>query len=362
MDLTRTGDMESDNGATPVKSSAPVNRRVLAVDDEPGVANAVARILERENFEVTPVASAEAALESVAQRDFAMILSDNLMPGMKGLELLPLVMRLRPRCRRILITGYTELNDAIEAFNRGILHRYMAKPWQRGALIDMVNEEWSAYFRELEASRELNAREQSLTERTHLVEDALALLKRAGLGAAPVQQQAPLERKLAVVLHGDVVGFSRLMGADHEGTMRSLTQCRELVQTRVHQFRGRLVNAVGDALLAEFPSAVDAVQCAMEVQGDIGNSTQEGPGDRRMSLRLGINIGDVLVKDRELYGEGVNVAARLQALAAPGGVCISESVQRYVKGRLPYTFEYLGEQALKNISDPVGAYAVHLPD
>ena len=166
------------------------------------------------------------------------------------------------------------------------------------------------------------------------------------------------ERKLTAIMAADVVGYSRLMGDDHEATLEALTASREIFSTYIANHRGRIVNAPGDSILAEFPSVVDAVACAVEIQRALAERNAEFPDDRRMDFRIGVNQGDVLVKEGELFGDGVNVAARLESLADPAGICISGRVHEDVKTRLHLEFESMGKQKVKNIADPVPTYRV----
>ncbi|MEE8435587.1 MAG: adenylate/guanylate cyclase domain-containing protein [bacterium] len=167
-----------------------------------------------------------------------------------------------------------------------------------------------------------------------------------------------LQRKLTAVLAADVVGYSRLMGEDPEATVAALTDRREVFFRYTEEFHGRIVNAPGDSILAEFASVLDAVSCAAEVQRELAEGNAELPEARRMEFRIGINLGDVLVKDGDLYGDGVNVAARLESIAEPGGICISGKAYEEVKARLPLHFEYIGKKSVKNIAEPVPAYRV----
>ena len=167
-----------------------------------------------------------------------------------------------------------------------------------------------------------------------------------------------VQRKLTAILCTDVVGYSRLMGDDHEGTLDTLTDYRKVFSDKIKEYKGRVVNAPGDSLLAEFGSVVDAVSCAVDVQRDLAVRNAELPDSRRMDFRIGVNLGDVLVKDGDIYGDGVNVAARLESLAEPGGICISGSVHDQIESRLPLHYEFLGEKEVKNIAKPVSTYQV----
>ncbi|HEX3522951.1 MAG TPA: adenylate/guanylate cyclase domain-containing protein, partial [Stellaceae bacterium] len=166
-------------------------------------------------------------------------------------------------------------------------------------------------------------------------------------------------RRLAAILAADVVGYSRLMGADEEGTLERLKGLRrELLDPKIAEHHGRIVKTTGDGLLVEFASVVDAVRCAVEVQQAMPERNTSVAADSRIELRIGINLGDVIVEGDDLYGDGVNVAARIEALADAGGVFVSNTVHDHVRDRLPFVFEDLGEQQVKNITRPVRVYRV----
>jgi class 3 adenylate cyclase len=166
-------------------------------------------------------------------------------------------------------------------------------------------------------------------------------------------------RRLAAILAADVAGYSRLMGADEEGTHQRLqAHLGQLVDPKIKEHRGRTVKNTGDGFLAEFGSVVDAVRCAVEVQRGMINREPEVPDEQRVRFRIGINLGDVIVEKHDIFGDGVNVAARLEALAEPGGICISRVVRDQIRDKLPYPFEDGGEQSVKNITRPVRVYAL----
>ncbi len=166
-----------------------------------------------------------------------------------------------------------------------------------------------------------------------------------------------MERRLAAILAADVVGYSRLMGEDETGTLDRLKSLRkEMVQPKIKERKGRFVKLMGDGLLAEFPSVVEAVQCAVDIQQDMAGREAGVPDERRIRLRIGVNLGDIIVEGSDIYGDGVNVAARLESLAEPGGICISGKVYEEVRNKLPSAFEDLGEREVKNIAKPVRVY------
>jgi TolB-like protein/class 3 adenylate cyclase len=169
----------------------------------------------------------------------------------------------------------------------------------------------------------------------------------------------PAVRRLAAILAADVAGYSRLMGGDEEGTHERLkAHRRELIEPKISEHSGRVVKTTGDGVLAEFSSVVDAVRCAAEFQRAMIDREADMPEDRRIRFRVGINLGDVILEGGDIFGDGVNVAARLETLAEPGGICISRMVRDQIRDKLPYAFEDLGEQSVKNIARPVRIYAL----
>src|SRR5580700_2728809 len=165
-------------------------------------------------------------------------------------------------------------------------------------------------------------------------------------------------RRLAAILAADVVGYSRLMGEDEAGTARAVSEHREVARPIVASFSGRIVKTTGDGVLLEFPSIVAAVECAIAIQKLMVDRNSETPGDKRIVYRIGVNLGDVLIEGDDILGDGVNIAARLEGIAEPGGVCISSSAYDHVRNKVAVEFNDLGEQNLKNIERPVRAYAV----
>jgi len=173
--------------------------------------------------------------------------------------------------------------------------------------------------------------------------------------------EARVERRLAAILAVDVAGYSRLMGEDEEGTLAALRAVRrELSDPKIAEHRGRIVKTTGDGLLAEFASVVDAVRCAVEVQREMLARNAAAPAERHVEFRMGINVGDIIIEDGDIFGDGVNIAAQLEALAEPGGICLSAAAHEQVRDRLDIAFDDLGEQQVKNITRPVHAFAVCL--
>src|SRR5690348_8892833 len=166
-------------------------------------------------------------------------------------------------------------------------------------------------------------------------------------------------RRLAAILAADVAGYLRLMGADEEGTLERLkAHRRQLIDPKIAEHHGRIVKTTGDGVLAEFASVVDATRCAAEVQRGMLDREPDATEERRLRLRIGVNLGDIIAEGGDIFGDGVNVAARLEALAEPGGICVSRTVRDHIRDKLAYPFEDRGEQSVKNIARPVRVYAL----
>jgi class 3 adenylate cyclase len=181
--------------------------------------------------------------------------------------------------------------------------------------------------------------------------------KRPRRGINPMAQEE-FKRKLAAILSADVKEYSRLMREDETATIRTLTAYREVMTKLIKQHHGRVVDTVGDNLLADFASVVDAVQSAVAIQKEIKSRNAQMPESRRMLFRIGINLGDLVVEGDRIYGDGVNIAARLEGIADPGGICISRTAYDQIEDKLPLGYEYLGEKTVKNTVKPVRAYRV----
>ncbi len=170
--------------------------------------------------------------------------------------------------------------------------------------------------------------------------------------------QKGFKRKLTAILSADVEGYSRLMNDDEEATIRTLTAYRSAMTRLIQQYRGRVVDTTGDNLLAEFASAVDAVNCAVEIQRELAERNAKLSDERKMQFRIGANVGDVVEEEDRIYGDGVNIAARVEGLAEAGGICISGRVYDQVENKLDLGYDFLGEQEVKNIAKPVRIYRV----
>jgi class 3 adenylate cyclase len=178
----------------------------------------------------------------------------------------------------------------------------------------------------------------------------------------PLMEAPRLERKLVAILAADIEGYSRHMEQDEVATLATLSRHRLIVDDLIARHSGRIIGTAGDSVLAEFVSVVDAVDCAVQIQQAIAAATADERSERRMLFRIGLNIGDVMVKDGDIFGAGVNIAARLEALAEPGGICVSRGVRDHLRNKGLLTFEDLGEQRVKNIAQPIRAFRVRFED
>jgi len=174
-----------------------------------------------------------------------------------------------------------------------------------------------------------------------------------------VESTLKAQRRLAAILSADVEGYARLMNADEAGTLRLLTSYRDITDRLIAAQGGRIANTAGDSILAEFPSAVDALQCALDMLEKIAAVNREIPEERRVIFRMGLHVGEVMIRDGDLFGDGVNIAARMQAVAQPGSVCLSEAAHQFVHRALPLSFEDLGPQQVKNFDASIRAYLAH---
>src|SRR5271167_1406433 len=167
-----------------------------------------------------------------------------------------------------------------------------------------------------------------------------------------------VERRLTTILAADVAEYTRLMRADEDATLAALTACREIINGLIAKYRGRIANTAGDSVLAEFPSVADGLSCALALQQAMAQQNESAPADRRMRFRIGLHLGDVVIRDGDLFGDAVNIAARLQALAEPGGICVSAAVREHVGTRLAAAFTDVGAQQVKNIAQPVHVFRI----
>jgi class 3 adenylate cyclase len=293
---------------------------IVVVEDEATQRQLLADYLAGQNFRVSAVDSG-AALHRLVEREIpALVTLDVGLPGEDGFALARWLREKSSRIGIIMVTSAGDTVDRVVGLETGA-DDYITKPFQ---------------------PRELLARVKSVLRR----------------GAA--DRDAAQARRIAAILAADVAGYSRLVEADEEGTLDRLKVLRaEVVDPKIAQHRGRIVKTTGDGLLIEFASAVDAVRCAVVVQRGMAGAAAEPP-ERRIQFRVGINVGDVLADGDDILGDSVNIAARLEGIAEPGGICLSAAAYEQIRGKLDIAVADMGEQDLKNIARPLHTYRVVL--
>jgi class 3 adenylate cyclase len=293
---------------------------IVVVEDEATQRQLLADYLAGQNFRVSAVASG-AALHSLVEHDApALVLLDVGLPGEDGFALVRWLRERSTRVGIVMVTSAADTVDRVVGLETGA-DDYITKPFE---------------------PRELLARVRSVLRR-----------------GAPEREVAPV-RRIAAILAADVAGFSRLVGDDEEGTLVRLRALRrELIDREIGAHRGRIVRIMGDGILAEFASAVDAVRCAVAFQRGMAAAADEPP-EQRLQLRVGINVGDVLADGDDILGDAVNIAARLEGIAEPGGICLSAAAYEQIRGKIEIAVADIGEQDLKNIARPLRTYRVVL--
>ena len=293
---------------------------IVVVEDEATQRQLLADYLSGQNFRVSAV-DGGAALHRLVEREApALVLLDVHLPGEDGFALARWLREKSGRTGIIMVTSAADTVDRVVGLETGA-DDYVTKPFE---------------------PRELLARIRSVLRR-----------------GAP-DRGAALGRRIAAILAADVAGYSRLVGDDEEGTLTRLRVLRrELIDPEIGAHRGRIVKTTGDGLLIEFASAVDAVRCAVAVQRRMAAAADE-PAERRIQLRVGINVGDVLADGDDILGDSVNIAARLEGIAEPGSICLSAAAYEQVRGKIEIAVDDMGEQDLKNIARPLRTYRVVL--
>lgn len=304
-----------------------MGNKVLLVDDDEKLRELVTEYLEGYGFQVTALPDGLSVLKTIRKEYPDIVILDIMLPGKDGLDVLKDI-RSQYTVPVIMLTAKGEDADRIVGLELGA-DDYVPKPFN---------------------PRELLARMKAVIRRLSF--QAMGEAEQVGYASRPMQRQ------LRAILSADVKGYSRLMAADEMWTIRTLNAYQDLIASHVRHHLGRVVDSPGDNILAEFGSVLNAVQCAVEVQKDLRAQNADLPDERRMEFRIGINLGDVVLEKGRLYGDGVNIAARVEGLADAGGICISGSVYDQIENKLSLTYEYLGEKSVKNISKPVRVYQV----
>src|SRR5512136_997005 len=305
-----------------------MGNKVLLVDDDEKLRMLVTEYLEGYGFQVRALPDGRAVLSTIRNDSPDIVILDIMLPGKDGLEVLKEI-RSEFSVAVIMLTAKGDDADRIVGLELGA-DDYLPKPFN---------------------PRELLARIKAVTRRA----------ASQGLGGAVAEGTAPqnVQRQLKAILSADVKDYSRLMSTDEMWTIHTLKDYRALIASHVRSHLGRVVDSPGDNLLAEFGSVVHAVECAVEIQRNLSSRNTALSNDKKMEYRIGVNLGDVVIDRGKLYGDGVNIAARIEKLADPGGIAISGTVFDEIENKLPLSCEYVGEHTVKNIQKPIRVYRVN---
>ena len=306
-----------------------MGNKVLLVDDDEKLRKLVMEYLEGYGFEVRALPDGLSVLSTIRNESPDIVILDIMLPGKDGLEVLKEI-RSEFSVPVIMLTAKGDDADRIVGLELGA-DDYLPKPFN---------------------PRELLARIKAVTRRA----PSQGL---GGAGAEGVTSQS-IQRQLKAILSADVKDYSRLMSKNEMWTIQTLKDYRALIASHVRSHLGRVVDSPGDNLLAEFGSVVHAVECAVEIQRNLSSRNTALPDEKRMEYRIGVNLGDLVIDRGKLYGDGVNIAARIEKLADPGGIAISGTVFDEIENKLPLSCEYVGENTVKNILKPIKVYRIRI--
>jgi len=306
-----------------------MSQKVLLVDDDERLRKLVKEYLEGYGYQITALPDGLSVLKTIRKESPDIIILDIMMPEQNGLDVLREI-RLKYSVPVIMLTAKGDDADRIVGLELGA-DDYLPKPFNP---------------RELLARMKAVIRRHPFNYKSEISEDL----------NGPQQMQ----RQLKAILSADVKDYSRLMADDEMSTIHILTTYRDLITSHIQKRLGSVVDSPGDNILAEFGSVLNAVQCAVEVQNDLRIQNDPLPNHRRMEFRIGINLGDVVIEKGRIYGDGVNIAARIEGLAEAGGISISGTVYDQVENKLSLGDEYMGEKSVKNIMKPVRVYRIQL--
>ncbi len=321
------------------------DNKILIIDDNADLLTAAHMFLKQHFSTIYTAQNPENIPTLLKAEDYDVILLDmnftlDMTSGREGFIWLDKIREINPEAIVILITAYGDIDMAVRAMKHGAVD-FIQKPWQNEKLLETIL-----------AALVLKA---SQTETLDGSKDKRDLIRVKGFVKG---ENKPVRRRLSAILRADVKGYSHLMRNDEVSTVRTLEDYRDAIQSHVEAHHGRVVDRHADSLMAEFASVLDAVQAAVEIQTDLGIKNSALFESGRMQFRIGINMGDVIFDGDRIYGDGINIAARIESMAEGGGICISQSVYDQVKHKLPFEFADMGEHMLKNISEPVRVYRV----
>ena len=305
-----------------------MSRTILVVEDEEKLSRLLMDYLKQSGFSPVCLTNGLEVVPWVREQNPDLILLDLMLPGRDGLEICKEI-RTFSNVPIIMVTARVEEIDRLLGLELGA-DDYICKPFSPREVIGRIK----AVLRRAGA-------ETGVSE-DHLLDES----------------RHPARRKLTAIMSADVKGYSRLMGDDEIATVETLNHYRAVISSLVRQYSGRVVDSPGDNMLSEFSSVVDAVSCAVRIQEELKGKNADLPANRRMEFRIGVNLGDVIQQGAKIYGDGINIAARIESLADGGGISISGTAYDQVKNKLPWRFESQGKHTVKNIQDPLRVYRV----
>lgn len=308
-----------------------MGKKVLVVDDDEKLRKLVKEYLEGYGFQIITLPDGSSVLETIRKESPKIVILDIMMPGRDGLDVLKEI-RAEHTLPVIMLTAKGDDADRIVGLELGA-DDYLPKPFN---------------------PRELLARMKAVIRRVPLDHQ----YETNGSMVMPQEMQ----RQLKAIFSADVKDYSRLMAEDEIRTIQTLKSYRDLITTYVQDHLGSVVDSPGDNILAEFGSVINAVRCAVEIQKDLRKKNAQLPDEQKMHYRIGINLGDVVVEQDKIYGDGVNIAARIEGMAEAGGVCVSGTVYDQIEDKLGLQYAALGEKTVKNIKKPVRIYRVQIDD
>lgn len=306
-----------------------MNNRVLLVDDDEKLRKLLQEYLEGYGFRVMALPDGSLAMEAIKNDSPDVVILDIMLPGRDGLDILKEI-RSGHDLPVIMLTAKGDDADRIVGLELGA-DDYVPKPFNPRELLARIKA----------VTRRFSPQEKRKDSETEIDIDRL-------------------QRQLKAILSADVKDYGRLMTEDELWTIKSINRFRGLISSHVQRYSGRVVDSPGDNILAEFGSVVNAVECAMAIQEDLGVRNNLLPENRRMEYRIGVNLGDVVIERGRIYGDGVNIAARIENLSDPGGISISGTVYDQIENRLSLEYEFIGERLVKNIRKPVRVYRIIL--
>jgi len=343
--------------------------RILVVDDEGLIRDSLSEYLKSEGFVCETAGTGREALEKLVSRNFTLVVTDIQMPHINGFQLLEHLSRNFPQVAVMMITGQPDVESAVQAMQQGACD-YITKPFNLGRVLDKVNRALHNRLLLLEKNQIVQHLEKLVGRKSCALplasQDLNSSLSRRSRRrtTSPFEEECMLEvprRKLAAIMFTDIVGYSALTQRSEDLALKLLEEHRKLLRSIFSKHRGKEIKTMGDAFLIVFGSALEAVRCAIEIQMLLAQRNSTVPAEKRIQIRIGVHLGDVVYQDDDIYGNGVNIASGIEPLAEPAGICISEDLAHQIHNKIQEPIVRLGKSYLKNLQMPVDVYKIVLP-